>query len=229
MDNKIILEVKDLQLSFGKKVIFDQMNLCVVKQEITTLVGPSGIGKSSFLQTLSQMTREDVSVKLSGKILFNDDGVIIDLLSLDKKELPQLRQKIVYVSQHPDILPFSIFDNIAFGLRLQRLDLKEMQQRVTEALQRVYLWEEVKDRLHVKANMLSGGQQQRLILARALVLKPKILLLDEPTASLNEALALQIESLLVQLKEELSIVMISHFKEQVQRVTDRVFEMPSYM
>ena len=227
MDKQVILEVKELQLCYGEKVIFENLNLSVTSHAITALIGPSGIGKTSFLQVLNQMSREDASTKISGQVLFNDNETVVDLLTLPQNALPKLRQKIVYVSQHPDILPFSIFDNVAFGLKLQGVDTKAIAQRVEEALRVVYLWEEVKERLHVKADMLSGGQQQRLILARALVLNPQILLLDEPTASLNESLSLKIEALLIELKQKLSIVMISHFKEQVYRVADSVFEMKS--
>lgn len=225
MDERTILEIKDLTLHYGEKAIFEAINLSIASHAITAIVGPSGIGKSSFLQVLNQMIREDEHAFTSGQVLFRDEEGVVDLLTLREKALPSLRQKIVYVNQHPDILPFSIFDNVAFGLRLQKINPSEIVPRVEEALKAVHLWEEVKERLDAKAQMLSGGQQQRLILARALVLNPKVLLLDEPTASLNEALALEIESLLLSLKERLSIVMISHFKSQVQRIADVIFEM----
>lgn len=227
MDKNIIIEVKELQLCYGEKVIFKNLNVSIASHAITALIGPSGIGKTSFLQVLNQMSREDELTRVQGEVFFNDNGTAINLLKLPQKHLPQLRQKIVYVSQHPDILPFSIFNNVAFGLKLQNSDTQKIPQKVEEALRLVHLWDEVKERLHVNANTLSGGQQQRLILARALAIKPRVLLLDEPTASLNDALSLQIEALLLELKKELSIVMISHFKAQVERVADVVFEINS--
>lgn len=219
--NKPILSIHNLALSYGKKSIFQGIYLDILPQSITAIIGPSGIGKSSFLQILNQMIREDESATVSGEILFEKKNI----LSLKAQELPDLRKKIVYVNQHPDLLPFSIFENIAFGLRLKKVNQEQIPAKVEEALKKVYLWEEVKERLHVNANMLSGGQQQRLILARALILHPQILLLDEPTASLNESLALQIEAVLKQLKEHLSIVMISHFQTQVERIADTIFTM----
>lgn len=217
------IEVKNLSLMCGEKTIFSEVSLCIERHKISAITGPSGVGKSSFLQILNQMIREEKSLHVKGEVLFCDAHKRVDVLTLSDKELPLLRQKILYVSQHPDILPFSIFDNMAFALRLQGFSKERIAEKVTKALNQVHLWDEVKERLHVKAHQLSGGQQQRLILARALALSPHILLLDEPTASLNQELSLHIESLLVELKKEMTIVIVSHFKEQVERVADRVF------
>lgn len=221
MNNQTIIQIKNLSLYYGHKEIFKDINLTINKHKITAIIGPSGIGKSSLLQILNQMIREDNNAKILGEVIFENKNI----LSLKNKNLPMLRKKIVYVNQHPDLLPFSIFENVAFGLRLQKEKQKNIEIKVQEVLQKVYLWDEVKDRLHVKASMLSGGQQQRLILARALILEPQILLLDEPTASLNEILALKIENLLQELKKEMSIIMISHFQTQVHRIADTVFNM----
>jgi phosphate transport system ATP-binding protein len=139
--------------------------------------------------------------------------------------LPALRKNIVYVSQHPDLLPFSIFENLYFGLKLQGIKKDSAKSMIKEALEKTFLYEEIKDRLHGDASMLSGGQQQRLILARALVLKPKILLLDEPTSSLNEELSSKVEDMLVKLKRETTIVMISHFKSQILKIADSVLNL----
>ena len=218
------MEVKALSLSCGEKVIFKDLFIPIAKNSISAIVGPSGVGKSSFLQILNQMIREENALHVKGEVFFFEGNQKVDILKLDENALPKLRQKVVYVSQHPDILPFSIFDNMAFALRLQGISKGEIEQKVQKALMQVHLWEEVSQRLHVKASQLSGGQQQRLILARALALAPQVLLLDEPTASLNESLSLKIESLIVELKCETTIVIVSHFKEQVARIADAVFE-----
>ncbi|MDD3462060.1 MAG: ATP-binding cassette domain-containing protein [Sulfurospirillaceae bacterium] len=221
----IKIEVENLTLSYGKRVVFENLSFDIFPRSITALVGPSGIGKSSFLKILNQMIREEEGLHVEGKVLLHNKGLSVDILKLKECELPSLRKKVLYVAQHPDLLPLSIYDNVAFGLRLQGIGKNDINNRIEMSLRDVFLWDEVKERLHVKADILSGGQQQRLILARALAMRPDILLLDEPTASLNEELSLKIEDLLISLKQKMTIVMISHFKEQVKRVADVIFEM----
>ncbi|MDD3323965.1 MAG: ATP-binding cassette domain-containing protein [Sulfurospirillaceae bacterium] len=221
----IKIEVENLTLSYGKRVVFENLSFDIFPRSITALVGPSGIGKSSFLKILNQMIREEEGLHVEGKVLLHNKGLSVDILKLKECELPSLRKKVLYVAQHPDLLPLSIYDNVAFGLRLQGIGKNDINNRIEMSLRDVFLWDEVKERLHVKADILSGGQQQRLILARALAMRPDVLLLDEPTASLNEELSLKIEDLLISLKQKMTIVMISHFKEQVKRVADVIFEM----
>lgn len=216
-----LIAVKNLSLHYSDKLIFRDLFVRIKKHTITSISGPSGIGKSSFLLMLNQMIQEEEYAKIQGEILFRDEDTVIDLNKMPKKSLPDLRKKIVYVNQSPDLLPFSIYENVAFGLHLQKLTQSETKTRVEQALKDVFLWDEVKERLHSHATTLSGGQQQRLILARALAIRPKILLLDEPTASLNEALALKIEAFLISLKRDITIITISHFQDQIKRISDQ--------
>jgi len=210
-----MLKIENLSLSFGNKQIFKNLNIDIKKDEITAIVGPSGIGKSSLFLCINQMIRYEDNYTLSGKIIYENK----DLLIQNEEQLTKYRKEIVYVSQHPDILPMSLYENLAFIGRVHKI--KELDSCIKEVLEKVYLYEEVKDRLNMDASSLSGGQQQRLILARALLLKPKVLLLDEPTASLNEELATKIEDML---KEQcVTVVIISHFKNQIANLTTNIY------
>lgn len=216
-----LIMIKNLSLHYGDKIIFENLSISVQEHLITSISGPSGIGKTSLLLILNQMIRQEEQVKVQGEILFRDGDNIIDINKMSNKSLPELRKKIVYVNQNPDLLPFSIYENVAFGLHLQKFTQSETKILVEQALKDVFLWDEVEDRLSSQATILSGGQQQRLILARALAIRPKVLLLDEPTASLNESLTLKIEALLVSLKRHTTIITISHFRDQIKRISDQ--------
>ncbi len=212
-----MLKIENLFLSFGDKNIFENINIEIKKDEITAIIGPSGIGKSSLFLCINQMIRYEENYTLSGKIIYQNKDLIIQ----SEEQLTKYRKEIVYVSQHPDILPMSLYENLAFIGRVHRI--KELKKRIREVLKKVCLYEEVKNRLNMDALSLSGGQQQRLILARALLLKPKVLLLDEPTASLDEELAIKIENMLK--KEKVTVVIISHFKKQIENLTTNIYRL----
>lgn len=208
--------IKNLKLQFANKIVFEKLNLHIKKDAITAIQGPSGIGKTSLFLCINSMIRFEEDYKLSGEILYKKGDKYIDVLTLDDYAVQELRKEIVYVSQHPDLLPMSIYDNLNFFAKTHKIKNKE--QSIIEALKQVYLYDEVKDILNKSALKLSGGQQQRLILARALLLKPKLLLLDEPTASLNESLSIKIEKMLKQ--QNTTIAIISHFKSQIKNIAD---------
>jgi phosphate transport system ATP-binding protein len=212
-----MLSIKNLSLSYGDKNIFEELNIEIKENEITAIVGASGIGKSSLFLCINQMIRYEKSYKLKGEILYKG----IDLMKESEDNLTKIRKNIIYVSQQPDILPMSIYENLAFIARIHKI--KNMDEKINAALEKVYLYDEIKERLHTDATSLSGGQQQRLILARALLLEPEVLLLDEPTASLNEELSHKIELMLKEHKS--TIVIISHFKSQVKNLTNNVYSL----
>ncbi len=215
-----MVTIKNLSLSFEEKVIFKNINLNIKENKIIVITGPSGIGKTSLLLCLNQMIRYDSNPTIEGEILYKFKGQNIDLNSLKEEELCDLRKEIIYVSQHPDLLPLTVYENLAFFARAH--NISNIKENIEEVLKKVFLYDEVKDKLNIDASRLSGGQQQRLILARALLLNPKVLLLDEPTASLNQELALKIEKMIKNLN--MTIVIISHFKSQVKKLADEIYE-----
>ena len=193
---------------------------------LTVIVGPSGCGKSTLLMVLNRLLDTVPHARVEGSVeLRSDDQEWLNVLQLKETDLPSLRRRVGLVFQHPNVLPTSIFRNVAFPLRLLGLSHQEIDSKVHRALVDVFLWDEVKDRLESPATDLSGGQQQRLCLARTLVLQPEILLLDEPTSFLDEALAQKIEALLLRLKDKRTVVVVSHYDDQVMRLSDNVYRL----
>ena len=217
---KTILEIKDLTFHYNNCKILDRVSLRVEKNKITAIYGDSGSGKSTILSAMSLMFREiPEAVITGGEILFKSKN-ILEL----KKEIPSHRRKVSYIYQHPNPLNKTIFENAAFPLKIAGIkDKTEINDRVTAALKEVNLYEQVKDRLNESAFKLSGGQKQKLCIARALVMKPDILLLDEPTSSLDSASRKIIEELILTLKNDHTIVFVSHEKEQISRLADRIY------
>lgn len=213
-----ILEVSGLKASFDRTEILHGVDLSVFSHQVVAFIGPSGCGKSTFLRCLNRLHEEtpgarvEGSVKLQGQDIYahGTDPVVI-------------RKKIGMVFQKPNPFPsMSIFDNVASGLKLNRMaSSSELKGRVEEALKQAALFEEVKDKLNASGMSLSGGQQQRLCIARALAVKPPILLMDEPTSALDPISTAKIEELVIKLKQEMTIIMVTHNMQQAARVSDK--------
>ncbi len=191
----------------------------------STIIGPSGKGKSTFLTLLNRLWEDVPDARLEGKVSVRFGDAFRDIYAPSCR-LSELRRRVGMVFQTPNPLPMGIAKNVSFPLRLAgRARERDTPQRVEAALRQAFLWDEVKDRLDADARNLSGGQQQRLCIARALVLEPEVLLLDEPTSSLDRKAGEVIEALLVGLKRRCTILMVSHYLAQVQRIADTVIEL----
>ncbi|NLC66670.1 MAG: phosphate ABC transporter ATP-binding protein [Clostridium sp.] len=208
--------VKNLSAYYGDFQALKNIDMEIEKNKITALIGPSGCGKSTFLKCFNRMNDLVDSFSHEGEILFN--GVDIYDESVD---VVQLRTNIGMVFQHPNPFPMSIFDNVAYGLRVQGIkDKKVLNKRVKNSLKRAALYSEVKDRLKKSALKLSGGQQQRVCIARAIALTPKVILMDEPTSALDPVATAKIEELMINLKKEYTIIIVTHSMQQAARISD---------
>jgi phosphate transport system ATP-binding protein len=193
-----------------------KVSMPIAKNAVTALIGPSGCGKTTLLRAFNRMHDLYPGNKYEGEIEFEGRNIIDP-----KEDLIHLRTKIGMIFQKPTAFPMSIFDNVAYGLRLQGIKNKtELRDRVEKALQDAALWKEVSDRLKNDANGLSGGQQQRLCIARAIAVEPEVLLFDEPTSALDPISTQGIEKLVIELKERVSIIIVTHNMQQAARVSD---------
>ena len=210
------LVVRDLNFFYGDYRALKDINLTIPEKMVTAFIGPSGCGKSTLLRAFNRMYQLYPKQKATGEILLDGENI------LDKKQdLNTLRAKIGMVFQKPTPFPMSIYDNIAFGVKLyQTLNRHDMDERVEWALKKAALWNEVKDKLKQSGTGLSGGQQQRLCIARAIAVKPQVLLLDEPTSALDPISTAHIEKLIDELKEDFTIVIVTHNMQQAARVSD---------
>lgn len=208
--------VADLNFYYGSFQALHNLNLIVPTNRITGLIGPSGCGKSTFLRTLNRMYESIPGARVTGTLRLGD----ADLLQFHPTSL---RKRVGMVFQKPSPFPKSIFDNVAYGLRVNRLaKSSEIGDLVEESLQRAALWGEVKDKLHESAFSLSGGQQQRLCIARALAVKPEVLLMDEPCSALDPIATAKIEDLVFDLRRSCTIVIVTHNMLQAARISDYV-------
>lgn len=204
--------VSGLNFYYGPKQALFNINLGVAVNRITALIGPSGCGKSTLLRTMNRMHETVRNARLEGEIT-------LDGTSIFDQDVTQLRRRVGMVFQRPNPFPKSIFDNVAYGLRINGSKIP-VAEAVEKSLRRAALWDEVKDQLHKSAYELSGGQQQRLCIARALAVDPEVLLLDEPCSALDPISTAKIEELLFQLKENWTIMMVTHNMQQAARVSD---------
>jgi len=220
--NNPIIKINNLNVTFGKKQVLKNINLQIYPSTINVFIGRSGSGKTTFLRSLNRLN-EELGAKISGEIFINFRDRCINVLD-PKTNLPLLRRKVGMVFQTPNLLPGSIAPNILLPLKLIfNYNREKQRQKMVKALKKVYLWDEVKNRLNAPANTLSGGQQQRLCLARIIALGPEILLLDEPTASLDLHSANKIENLILQLKKRYTILIVSHSLSQAKKLADHLF------
>jgi phosphate transport system ATP-binding protein len=215
--DKVVVETINLSVRYGKRYAIRDISLKVEKNRITAIIGPSGCGKSTFLRCLNRMNDLIPDARVEGKVLYRG----LDIYSREVDPVA-VRTVIGMVFQRPNPFPMSIFDNVAFGLRVNgaKLSKTELAAKVRDALEKAALWDEVKDRLDAPAYSLSGGQQQRLCIARTLAVDPEVILLDEPTVSLDPISTAKIEQLLRNISSNYTIVIVTHNMLQAARVSD---------
>ena len=214
--NNPIITVNDLNLWYGQTQALKNISLDIPEKSITALIGPSGCGKSTFLKTLNRMNDLVPGVKITGQLRYRDEEIYDKAVDVN-----QLRREVGMVFQKPNPFPMSIYDNIAYGPRTHGIRKRgELDEIVEQALRDAAIWDEVKDRLKKNALGLSGGQQQRLCIARALAVKPSVLLMDEPTSALDPISTSRIEELAMGLKERYTIVIVTHNMQQALRISD---------
>lgn len=213
---KIKMNSKDVNFWYGEKKALNDINLPIYENKITALIGPSGCGKSTFLRCLDRMNDLISGVKITGEITLDEKNIY------DKDvDVVELRKRVGMVFQKPNPFPMSIYDNIAYGPRIHGItDKKQLDEIVEWALKKSALWDDVKDDLKKSALKLSGGQQQRLCIARTIAVKPDVILMDEPCSALDPISTLKIEDLMVELKKEYTIVIVTHNMQQASRVSD---------
>lgn len=212
-----MFKIKDMSLHYGDKMALNNIEMEIKEKEVTAFIGPSGCGKSSFLRSLNRMNDLIEEAKVTGLVEYKDENIY------DKRyDIISLRTKVGMVFQKPNPFPMSIFDNIAYGPRRQGVKNKKVLKEIVErSLKQAALWDEISDRLDESAMKLSGGQQQRLCIARTLAMEPEVILMDEPTSALDPIATQKIEDLIRELKEEYTIIIVTHNMQQAARISDK--------
>ena len=214
--DEVVFSVRDLHLWYGDKEALKGISIDVPKNRVTAFIGPSGCGKSTFLRCLNRMNDLIDGVRIKGDVRLAGE----DVYGKDVDPVV-LRRHVGMVFQKPNPFPKSIFDNVAYGLRLEkRRSRKDLEQTVKDALVAAHLWDEVKDRLGDSAMGLSGGQQQRLCIARAIAVRPEVILMDEPASALDPIATAKIEDLILELKKDYTVVIVTHNMQQAARISD---------
>lgn len=219
--NKPKINIQDLNLYYGKQHILKNINTIIPERQITVIMGPSGCGKTTLMKSLNRLTDLTPDCSVSGKIMIDGQNILNTT-----EDITKIRKKMGLLAQRPYPLPMSIYNNVAYGLRISgRKKRRFLDKRVEHHLRQVNLWNEVKDRLKEPAGTLSIGQQQRLCLARGLAVDPEIILADEPTSALDPISSQTIEEKFKELKNQFTIVMVTHILRQAKRIADYVIFM----
>ncbi|HYT49069.1 MAG TPA: phosphate ABC transporter ATP-binding protein PstB [Pyrinomonadaceae bacterium] len=211
------IAVEELNFFYGKMQALNEISIEIPERQVMAFIGPSGCGKTTFLRTLNRMNDVIAGTRVEGRVTIDDQDIYAP-----GADVVDLRKKVGMVFQKSNPFPKSIFDNVAYGLKINRMtsNRSELEGRVEEALKDAALWNEVKDRLKSSALGLSGGQQQRLCIARALAIRPEVILMDEPASALDPIATSKIEELIVDLKKQYTIVIVTHNMQQAARVSD---------
>lgn len=214
---KIVYSTKNLDLWYGENHALKNINLDILENNVTAIIGPSGCGKSTYIKALNRMVELVPSVKTAGKIMYRDKNIFANKYSVEK-----LRTNVGMVFQQPNPFPKSIYDNITYGPKIHGIKNKKVLDEIVEkSLRGAAIWDELKDDLDKNAYSLSGGQQQRVCIARTLAIEPDVILMDEPTSALDPISTLKIEELVQELKEQYSIIIVTHNMQQAARVSDK--------
>jgi phosphate transport system ATP-binding protein len=217
LNKNVVYKTDNLNLWYGKDQALKNIDLDIYENDVTAIIGPSGCGKSTYIKTLNRMVELIPIVRTSGQILYRDKNIFDKSYGVE-----ELRTQVGMVFQKPNPFPKSIYENIAYGPKIHGIkDKKLIDEIVENSLRGAAIWDEVKDRLKENAYGLSGGQQQRLCIARCLAIEPDVILMDEPTSALDPISTLKVEELIQELKENYSIIIVTHNMQQAARISDR--------